>query len=111
MITMQVQFTEEQDRQLREIARQENLSVAEVVRRCVDRTLVAEQPARAALYERAARIVGSLTSEETDLTKDLGDMGHSFSLRGGGRNLVVWESTTRLRGATSGGVVHRPEKR
>ena len=68
MIRTQVQFTEEQDRRLREIARRENLSVAEVVRRCVDRNLVAELPTRASLYERAARIVGRFTSEDTDLS-------------------------------------------
>lgn len=36
MVRVQVQFTEDQSARLKEMARQERVSVAEVVRRCVD---------------------------------------------------------------------------
>jgi hypothetical protein len=59
MIRTQIQLTEEQAQRLREAAREQGLSMAEVVRRCIDRGLAAEVPDRAARYTRAAGVVGA----------------------------------------------------
>ena len=58
MLRAQVQLTEEQHRRLRAVARREGVSVAEVVRRSVDRLLHEEAPDRHQLYARAAVLVG-----------------------------------------------------
>jgi hypothetical protein len=59
MIRTQIQLTEEQARRLRQAARERGVSMAEVVRRCIDRGLAAEVPDRAARYARAADLVGA----------------------------------------------------
>jgi hypothetical protein len=57
MVRTQIQLTDQQARRLRAQARDRGLSLAEVIRRCVDRALD-EVPNRALLYDRAARVVG-----------------------------------------------------
>jgi hypothetical protein len=57
MIRTQIQLTEEQARRLRRAARAQGVSMAEVVRRCIDQGLaVAERGER---YARAAGLVGA----------------------------------------------------
>jgi L-serine deaminase len=58
MIRTQIQLTEEQARKLRKEARQQGVSLAALIRRCVDRGLTGEKQDRAKLYERAAGLVG-----------------------------------------------------
>jgi hypothetical protein len=58
MIRTQIQLTEEQARRLRARAREEGISLAETIRRYVDRGLEGEKAQRADLYARAARVVG-----------------------------------------------------
>jgi len=58
MVRTQIQLTEEQVRQLRKLARLEGVSLAEAIRRCVDRALPDPAPRRGALYKRAATLVG-----------------------------------------------------
>lgn len=66
MVRTQVQFTTAQVRRLKAAARVQELSVAEVVRRCVDASLGAPLPKRADLYARAASIVGAFRAGETE---------------------------------------------
>jgi hypothetical protein len=58
MVRTQIQLTEEQARRLRREAREQGVSVAEVVRRCLDHGLDAGKADRAKLYARAAALVG-----------------------------------------------------
>jgi len=58
MIRTQIQLSEEQTRKLRRAARREGVSVAEAIRRLVDRGLTDDAADRARLYERAAETVG-----------------------------------------------------
>jgi len=58
MVRTQIQLTEKQARTLRREAREQGVSLAEMVRRCVDRSLDAEKVDRARLYARAAALVG-----------------------------------------------------
>jgi hypothetical protein len=58
MIRTQIQLTERQARRLRAQARDRGISLAEVIRRYVEKGLSEEESDRAALYDRAARMVG-----------------------------------------------------
>lgn len=58
MVRTQIQLTEQQARRLRAQAQERGLSLAEVIRRYVEKGLADEAPGRAALYERAAGLVG-----------------------------------------------------
>ena len=58
MVRTQIQLTDQQARRLRAHARERGLSLAEVIRRCVEKGLSEETADRAARYDRAARVVG-----------------------------------------------------
>ena len=58
MVRTQIQLTEQQARRLRAKARDRGLSLAEIIRRYVEQGLSDDTPARAALYDRAARVIG-----------------------------------------------------
>jgi len=58
MVRTQIQLTEQQARRLRAEARERGLSLAEIIRRYVEKGLTEKAPNRAALYERAAGAVG-----------------------------------------------------
>jgi hypothetical protein len=58
MVRTQIQLTEQQARRLRARARERGVSLAAVIRRCVDEALADDSSDRATLYERAARVVG-----------------------------------------------------
>ena len=58
MIRTQIQITEAQMRRLRRRAREEGISLAEVIRQCIETVLAAEAPDRVKLYERATELVG-----------------------------------------------------
>ena len=58
MIRTQIQLTEAQARRLRAHARQHDISLAEAIRRCVDKGLAEQAEDRASLYVRAGGLVG-----------------------------------------------------
>ncbi len=58
VVRTQIQLTEQQARRLRALARERGVSLAEVIRRCVDAGLAGDGHDRAARYDRAARVVG-----------------------------------------------------
>jgi hypothetical protein len=58
MVRTQIQLTDAQARRLRAQARERGLSLAEIIRRYVEKGLADEASDRAALYDRAARVVG-----------------------------------------------------
>lgn len=72
MIRSQVQLTEEQMRSLRRCAAMEGISVAAVIRGCIDETLEARPPSRARLYAKAMQLAGSLhdAAGATDLSSE-----------------------------------------
>jgi uncharacterized protein with von Willebrand factor type A (vWA) domain len=69
MIRTQIQLTEQQQRRLRAEARERGLSLAEMIRRYVEKGLSDEAPGRTALYERAARMIGRF--RDRDSARDL----------------------------------------
>jgi len=58
MVRVQVRLTERQARKLRAGARKHGISVAELIRRCVETALSSDKVSRAELYSRAARLAG-----------------------------------------------------
>lgn len=64
MIRTQIQLTEVQMRLLRRAAREQGVSLAEIVRRCIERGVADELNDRTALYEQAWRIVGAFRDRE-----------------------------------------------
>lgn len=62
MLRTQVQLTDDQARRVRQVARREGVSLAEVVRRCIDTGL--REQSRQELYDRAAELVGALVDRE-----------------------------------------------
>ncbi|MFQ5790331.1 MAG: CopG family transcriptional regulator [Acidobacteriota bacterium] len=70
MIRTQIQLTEEQARRLRAKARDGGVSLAEIIRRYLDRQLKLERPNRAELYGRAARLVGRFRVDTHDLASE-----------------------------------------
>ena len=54
----QIQLTDQQIRKLRAIAQEQRISLAEVIRRCLDTQLEDGGPSRTELYKRAVRLVG-----------------------------------------------------
>jgi hypothetical protein len=64
MIRTQIQLTDEQLHKLRRAAREQGVSVAEIVRRCVDRAIDDEILGRRNDYARAARLVGAFQDRE-----------------------------------------------
>lgn len=71
MIRTQIQLTEQQMRSLRRAAREQGVSLAEMVRRLVDRGIEEELPDRKAAYERAARSLGGF--EDHDAAGDVSE--------------------------------------
>lgn len=59
MIRTQIQLTEELARKLRQAARLQGVSMAEMVRRCLERGLEEQTTDRSAQYARAAALVGA----------------------------------------------------
>lgn len=64
MIRTQIQLTEQQLRQVRRAARERGLSVAEVIRRCIDRGVDGEIPDRNQAYARALGRAGAFRDRQ-----------------------------------------------
>ena len=58
MVRTQIQLTDQQARRLRAQARARGLSLAEVIRRYVEKGLAEEGSDRSGHYERASRLIG-----------------------------------------------------
>jgi hypothetical protein len=64
MIRTQIQLTEAQHRELRRLAAEEGLSMAEIVRRALDLALSRSAPERRDLYRRASELVGAFPDRD-----------------------------------------------
>jgi len=71
MVRTQIQLTEEQANALKEIAAKENVSVAEIIRRSVDTTIVLSCGlTRDERRRRAAALSGRFHSGKTDVARN-----------------------------------------
>jgi hypothetical protein len=64
MIRTQLQLPEDQFRRLKVLARQQGISLAEIVRRCVAMFLSKEISSRRDLYARASKLEGAFEDRE-----------------------------------------------
>jgi len=76
MIRTQIQFTDEQLRRLRREAKAQGISVAELVRRLINRGMEDTLPDRAALYERAVACIGAF--RDCDNASDVSERHDSY---------------------------------
>jgi hypothetical protein len=68
MVRTQIQLTDEQYAQLKELALRNQKSLAEVIRLAVDKLLISQQqPNRAALYRQAETVVGKYSAQADDI--------------------------------------------
>ncbi len=58
MVRTQIQLTQQQARRLRAQARDRGLSLAEIIRRYVEKGLAEDASDRGVMYDRAARVIG-----------------------------------------------------
>ena len=68
MVRIQVQWTDEQASLLKEIAHENNESIAAIIRGALDQYLMRRQPDHRALYRQALRAVGKYTSGAADIS-------------------------------------------
>jgi hypothetical protein len=64
VIRTQIQLTDQQLLKLRRAAHEQGVSLAEIVRRCIDRAIDEEIPGRRKHYSRATRLAGAFTDHE-----------------------------------------------
>ncbi len=67
MIRTQVQFKEEQYQRIKELANQQQMSIAAVIRRAVDQLLMTRKPGRASLYREALKVAGKYKADHHDI--------------------------------------------
>jgi len=63
MVRTQIQLTDAQARRVRRLAKERGVSMAEVIRRCLDQVLESDKPDRSALYDRAEAIIGQFEDQ------------------------------------------------
>lgn len=61
VVRTQIQLTEAQYRALRRAARARGVSMAEIVRRCIEGGIAEQMPDRSEAYARAAELVGKFS--------------------------------------------------
>jgi hypothetical protein len=64
MVRTQIQLTESQAKRVKAVARRRNVSMATVIRECVDTGLSQAPTDRRKLWERASRFVGAFSDRE-----------------------------------------------
>jgi hypothetical protein len=64
MIRTQIQLTEEQVRKLKRAAADQGVSMAEIIRRCIDRGVADELAGRDSAYDRARTLVGAFEDRQ-----------------------------------------------
>ncbi len=68
MIRTQIQFEEEQYQKIKELANQQKVSIAAVVRRAVEQLLMTRKPGRSSLYREALKISGKYKADHNDIS-------------------------------------------
>ena len=68
MVRTQIQLTESQAAQLKELAHRQNESIAALIRKALDQYLSRQQPDRRALYRQALTVVGKYNAGLQDIS-------------------------------------------
>lgn len=69
MIRTQIQLTDQQVRLLRRAAEAQGVSMAEIIRRCIDAAVEAQIPSREDAYPRAASLVGAFRDPTAEVAE------------------------------------------
>jgi hypothetical protein len=64
MVRTQIQLTERQAKRVKAVARRRNVSMATIIRECVDAGLSQRPSDRKEMWERASRFVGAFSDRE-----------------------------------------------
>lgn len=67
MIRTQIQFEEEQYKRIKELADQQKVSIAALVRRAVEQFIMTGKPGRSSLYREALKISGKYKADHDDI--------------------------------------------
>ena len=70
MIRTQIQLSEEQSSQLKEMAHESDESMAAIIRKALDQFLLKQQPNRRTLYRQALEIVGKYRAGFPDISME-----------------------------------------
>jgi hypothetical protein len=70
MVRTQIQLTDRQAARLKELAHENNESIAAVIRKALDQFLSKQQPDRRSLYRQALTVVGKYTAGVHDVSLD-----------------------------------------
>ncbi len=70
MVRTQIQLTEKQAAQLKELAHESNESIAAIIRKALDQYLDKQQPERHTIYRQALTIVGKYESGLPDVSRE-----------------------------------------
>jgi hypothetical protein len=70
MVRTQIQLEEEQYKKIKELANQQQVSIASVIRRAVDQLLETRRPARASLYKEALKSAGKYSAGRPDIATE-----------------------------------------
>ncbi len=70
MVRTQIQLTDEQATLLKEMAHENNESVAALIRKALDQFLLKQQPNRRALYRQALAVVGKYKAGVHDISTE-----------------------------------------
>ncbi len=68
MVRTQIQLTEEQAAQLKELAHEGKVSIAAIIRKALDQYLAKQQPNRRTLYRQGLSIVGKYKAGVHDIS-------------------------------------------
>lgn len=68
MVRTQIQLTDEQVTLLKEVAHENNESIAAVIRRALDQFLQKQQPKRRTLYRQAMGVIGKYKAGVRDIS-------------------------------------------
>ncbi len=69
MIRTQVQFEEAQYQKVKELASQQQISIAALIRRAVDQFFMTSKPGKSGLYRDALKIAGKYETEHHDISE------------------------------------------
>ncbi len=70
MLRTQIQLEEDQYKKIKELANQQQVSIAAVIRRAVDQLLMTRKPGRASLYREALKIAGKYNAGQPDIATE-----------------------------------------
>lgn len=68
MVRTQIQLSQDQYRKVKRLAREEGVSLAEIIRRFIDNALGKQPGDRGARYDRAAGLLAAFRAAERDLS-------------------------------------------